>query len=157
MLTTVDTRSRLTDKSFRRSANTVDITREQWRYLLKLGIVGAVVLVSAISMHAQRFWGWPLLILFLVVGLIGGAGAIFLWDRLKPVWSRFPTKHRVLLVGAVVALIMAVSLASNYGRPDATANILVDLAGIIFALLLWGFYWLFCRFLDAIWARLHNR
>ena len=89
--------------------------------------------------------------------MIGGAGAVFAWDRLKAVWSRFPTKHKVLLIGAVIALIMAVSFVSNYGKSDATSNMLIELGGIVFALLLWGFYWLFCRFLDAIWARLHNR
>jgi hypothetical protein len=50
-----------------------------------------------------------------------------------------------------------VSFVSNYGKSDATSNMLIELGGIVFALLLWGFYWLFCRFLDAIWARLHNR
>jgi hypothetical protein len=108
-------------------------------------------------MHAERLWGWPFLILSLVVGLIGGAGAVFARDRLKVVWSRFPTKHKVLLIGAVIALMMAVSFVSNYGKSDATSNMLIELGGIVFALLLWGFYWLFCRFLDAIWARLHNR
>jgi hypothetical protein len=120
-------------------------------------MVGVVYLAFAVSMHAERLWGWPFLILSLVVGLIGGAGAVFAWDRLKAVWSRFPTKHKVLLIGAVIALMMAVSFVSNYGKSDATSNMLIELGGIVFALLLWGFYWLFCRFLDAIWARLHNR
>jgi len=135
----------------------MNITRRQWRYLLKLGMVAVVCLAGAVSMHAERLWGWPFLILSLVVGLIGGAGAVFAWDRLKAVWSGFPRKHKVLLVGAGIAVFMAASFVSNYGKSDAAYNNFLSLGSIILALLLWGLYRLFSRFLDAIWARFQNR
>src|SRR5579863_60772 len=125
--------------------------------LLMGGAVLLVVFAGAVSMHMEWLRGWGFLILCFLAGSLGGLGFVWARKQLQSRWNRLDKRWKALLVGTVVAAVLLATFIANYGRRDAVANDLLTVGGITVALITWGLYHLFSRFIDALWARFTNR
>lgn len=132
------------------------MNRPQIQKWLVRGMIPVVVFAAAVSMHMERIRGWGFLVLCLLVGSMGGFGYILVKRRVATVWAGLPKKQKAALVGGVIAVALLVSVVQNHGRPDASYNNFMTVVGITLALLLWGLYWLFSRFIDAVRPRSHR-
>ncbi len=113
--------------------------RRQW---LVRGAVLAVVFVGAVSMDVQRLRGWGFFILCLVLGSVGGLGAMWGVRQVQQTWNQMSSGRRALLVGAVAVFILAASFILNYGRPQAAFNDFLTVLCLIVVLLFWALSWL---------------
>jgi hypothetical protein len=128
--------------------------RSRW---LRRGAVLVVVFAGAVGMHAERLHGWGFLVICILAGSLGGLGAVWARKRLQLGWNRMSKRRRGQLIGAAIVTVWSATLIVNYGRPDAAVNDLLTLGWVILALMMWGLYHLFSRFLDALWVRITNR
>lgn len=132
----------------------MDFSPRRW---IGTALVLTAVFLGAVSLHVERVAGWSIFILCFAVGSVGGLAMMWARHQLYEKWDRTPRKHRTILIVLAIPVVMLISIASNYGKPDATFNIVGTVVCICLALALWGCYRLFSALLDRLAIRFGRR